>query len=119
MGQRAAKVIVSLTALCLSLIVLEVSLRSCRAIQSFAGGIYDHGPPLHVPVDLPYLYGLNPKHPEISPQALRDDEISTSKPDGALRVLVLGDSVAYGAEHHAIRRFPIGLRNYFRISWGR
>ena len=69
-------------------------------------------------MDLPYLYGLNPKHPEISPQALRDDEISTSKPDGALRVLVLGDSVAYGAGTSRDKAFPNRLEKLLQNQLG-
>jgi lysophospholipase L1-like esterase len=53
-------------------------------------------PPLHVPVDSPVIYAPNPEHPEINSLAMRDDEIQVAKPEGTFRVLILGDSIAYG-----------------------
>lgn len=78
----------------LALAFLEVALR-CYDYLSPA----DAAPPvpLHVLTDSPALYGLNPEHPDISPQGLRDDEVTIPKPAGVFRVLVLGDSVAYGS----------------------
>ena len=61
---------------------------------------------MHILVDSPVLYGLNPKHPEISSQGLRDDEVSIPKPEGTTRVLVLGDSVAYGKAVAKDKTFP-------------
>lgn len=46
--------------------------------------------------DAPYLYGLNPTHPEISSQGLRDREFAIPKPPGTKRIMILGDSVAFG-----------------------
>lgn len=66
-----------------------------KAARSIAG---DTGPPLHVVVDSPELYGLNPAHPEISTQGLRDDEVAIPKPPGLWRILILGDSITYGMD---------------------
>ena len=44
----------------------------------------------------PYAFRLNPEHPEISDQGLRDRVFAIPKPGGVERVLVLGDSVTYG-----------------------
>ena len=52
--------------------------------------------PLHVLCHCPYLYGQNPARPDVSPQGLRDRVFAIPKPEGVYRVLVLGDSIAYG-----------------------
>lgn len=85
---------VVLAAAALSLIFLEVAWRVYEYLSPA-----DAAPPvpLHVLTDSPALYGLNPEHPDISAQGLRDDEAAIPKPEGVFRVLVLGDSVAYGS----------------------
>jgi lysophospholipase L1-like esterase len=52
--------------------------------------------PMHVLCGCPYLYGLNPRRPGVSRQGLRDREFAIPKPPGTWRILVLGDSIAYG-----------------------
>jgi lysophospholipase L1-like esterase len=52
--------------------------------------------PMHVVCGCPYLYALNPRRPGISPQGLRDRLFAVPKPAGIHRILVLGDSIAYG-----------------------
>ena len=47
-------------------------------------------------LDQPFLYGLDPSHPEISSQGLRDREFTIPKPDGTTRIMLLGDSVVFG-----------------------
>jgi lysophospholipase L1-like esterase len=54
--------------------------------------------PLHRLCDCPYLYGLDPSHPEVSSQGLRGRDYAVPKPKSTRRVLVLGDSVAYGVK---------------------
>jgi len=50
-----------------------------------------------VTCDCPYLYALNPRRPGISLQGLRDRVFAIPKPPpGTHRILVLGDSIAYG-----------------------
>lgn len=44
----------------------------------------------------PYLYGLDPAHPEVSRQGLRDGVFAIPRPEGVRRVLLLGDSIVYG-----------------------
>ena len=56
--------------------------------------------------DCPELYINNPDHPEISTQGLRDREFAVPKPPGLLRILVLGDSVAFGHGVAASEAFP-------------
>lgn len=52
--------------------------------------------PVCVLTDGPELYVLNPQHPDVSPQGLRNDPVAIPKPDGVFRILVLGDSIPYG-----------------------
>lgn len=53
--------------------------------------------PLHVVCgDCPYLYGMNPRHRGVSSQGLRDRDFAIPKPASVFRILVLGDSIAYG-----------------------
>src|SRR5687767_15327143 len=81
----------SFGAILLSLLFLEIVLRA------FAPADAPPPVPLHLVSDSPVLYGLNPEHPDISSQGLRDDEVVIPKPAGVRRILVLGDSVAYGS----------------------
>jgi hypothetical protein len=68
--------------------------------------------------DSPTLYGLNPEHPEISSQGLRDDEVTIPKPQGTFRILVLGDSVAYGMAVSRNKTFPNRLESLLREKLG-
>jgi lysophospholipase L1-like esterase len=63
-------------------------------------------PPAHVLCDCPYLYEQNRARPEISAQGLRDRVFAVPKPAGIYRVLVLGDSVAYGVNVPVSAAFP-------------
>jgi hypothetical protein len=81
----------SLASILVCLVFLEIALRGYHATRRWF-----RPPPLHIVIDSPILYGLNPEHPEVSSQGLRDDEVPVPKPEGTLRILILGDSVAYG-----------------------
>ncbi|MFN2481836.1 MAG: SGNH/GDSL hydrolase family protein [Pyrinomonadaceae bacterium] len=84
----------------LSLVFFEVALRGYDAARKFlAPDTAAQSPPvpLHLANDSPVLYALNPEHPDISSQGLRDDEAIIPKSAGTFRILVLGDSVAYGS----------------------
>ncbi len=74
--------------------------------------------PLHTLVDSPLLYALNPEHPEINSQGLRDDNVTIPKPDGTFRILVLGDSVAYGDSVSRNDTFANRLEGLLRESIG-
>jgi lysophospholipase L1-like esterase len=76
-------------------------------------------PPPRVPRFLPcqgcgYAFGLNPAHPEISAQGLRDRDFEIPKPEGVFRALVLGDSVTYGVRVAPERAYPKVLERRLR-----
>jgi lysophospholipase L1-like esterase len=56
--------------------------------------------------DCGYLYELDPAHPGISEQRTRDRPVEIPKPSGRFRILVLGDSVAFGARVRRREAFP-------------
>lgn len=90
------------------LFLLELGLRAYAFVQNRTAPEADGTAaevPLYVLCDCPYLYGLNPAHPEISAQGLRDREYANPKPDGVTRVLVLGDSITYGINVAAAATF--------------
>jgi hypothetical protein len=95
-------------AIALCLVTLEGCLQVHRAHKRMSAALAGDPaePPLHVVVDSPVLYGLNPDHPEISAQGLRDDEVVTPKPPHLWRVLLLGDSIAYGMLVPREQAFP-------------
>ena len=68
--------------------------------------------------DCPQLFQNNPEHAEISSQALRDRELAVPKPDGIFRILVLGDSIAFGHAVSAREAFPKQLEDRVRIRGG-
>src|SRR5688572_12580659 len=112
----ATRLCVSLTASVLSVLVLEIALRVYdSATAHFASPALQQPPvPLHVLKDSPVLYGLNPEHPDISSQGLRDDEAVVPKPAGMRRILVIGDSVAYGSSVPRADAFPNRLERLLR-----
>ena len=72
-------------------------------------------PKIQVPCgDCPYLYAANPAHPDISSQGLRDREYAIPKPEGMLRILVLGDSVTFGTGVSRSETFPKRLERNLR-----
>lgn len=76
-------------------------------------------PPPGIPRFLPcegcgYAFGLNPAHPEVSAQGLRDRDFELPKPEGVFRILVLGDSVTYGVRVAAERTYPKVLERRLR-----
>ena len=71
-------------------------------------------PPLHIKTSTPVLYGLNPRHPLVSEQGLNNRIVENPKPKGRFRILVLGDSVAYGANLKREEAFPFLLEKHFR-----
>lgn len=105
----------------LTLVSLEIGLRAYHAANRYFTSANDdqvHPVPLHIVTDSPILYGLNPEHPDISSQGTRDDEVTIPKPPSALRILILGDSVAYGSVVPRSNTFPNRLEGQLRKELG-
>lgn len=107
LNRLARNLFLSLASILLFLIFLEIALRAYQGTKRlFRSSQADPPPPLHIVVDSPVLYALNPEHPEISSQGLRDDEVLIPKPEGTFRILFLGDSVIYGEAVSRNKTFP-------------
>jgi hypothetical protein len=52
------------------------------------------------------LYGMNPKHPQVNSHGHRDSEIALAKAEGIKRIMVLGDSIAFGRTVARSDTFP-------------
>lgn len=106
-------------ALCLSFIAGEIALRAYEAARNARPNGTPPAPvPLHIVKQSPVLYALNPEHPDISSQGLRDDEAAIPKPEGTFRILVLGDSVAYGSSVPKTDTFSNRLERMLREQFG-
>lgn len=114
------KLVVPVVSVLITLLTLEIALRGYHAAKGpSAANVNQVAPvPLHVLTDAPYLYGLNPSHPDISSQGTRDDEVAIPKPQGTFRVLILGDSIAYGSGLPKDRTFPNRLELLLREHIG-
>jgi lysophospholipase L1-like esterase len=114
------KVCLSIAATVFALLLLEAGVRSYNAATNQSAVARNEAPavPLHVVTNEPFLYGLNPKHPDISTQGTRDDAVAMPKPKGALRILVLGDSLAYGSDVARDKTFPNRLESLLRRQFG-
>jgi lysophospholipase L1-like esterase len=104
--KNLALVIAAFLATCL---VLELALRIGAATGEGAEDRDAAGVPLHIRVASPELYRLNPEHPRISSQGLRNREVSILKPRGSTRILALGDSITYGPAVKGEDTFAAGL----------
>jgi hypothetical protein len=100
------------------LLALELGLRVFDFLKGTDPTSMDAEPdaPLHILVDAPYLYGLNPAHAGINSHGLRDDEFSIPKSASVFRLLLLGDSVPYGVGVDADHAFPSRLEALLRAS---
>jgi hypothetical protein len=65
---------------------------------------------LCVRLDSPVVYGLNPAYPKINALGFRGGPVTLPKPAGVYRILVLGDSVAYGPGVSRGEAFPQRLQ---------
>jgi lysophospholipase L1-like esterase len=114
------KLSVPLAAVLLTLLALEAGVRLYRAARRVdAPPAASQSPPepLHVVTQEPHLYELNSRHADISEQGTRDDEVAVPKPEGVFRVLVLGDSLAYGAAVPRHLTFPNRLEALLREKY--
>lgn len=92
-----------LAGLMIGLIVLELGIRLVTAVE----GVPSVSPidrtdnaqsaPLLLACDCPWIYELNLANPEVNSLGLRGQEITLNELDDVYRVVVLGDSVAYGS----------------------
>jgi hypothetical protein len=118
----AKKLFVVLTAIMLSLLLLEFAI---RIYQTTRAGVASTPPSessavrLHIETTEPYLYGLNPEHSDISSQGTRDDEVAIPKPKGTFRILVLGDSIPYGSRTARDATFANRLESILRQRLGK
>jgi lysophospholipase L1-like esterase len=113
----AFKILVPLLAILVALAGLEIGLRVYHAFTK-APEMHSVSPkPLHVVTSAPYLYGLNPNENGTSSQGTRDDVVAIPKPKGTFRVLVLGDSLAYGSGIPPDKTFPNRLEALLRSQW--
>ena len=94
--RRRAKFLVALGSLIMCCAMAEVSLRV------YAWSLT----PMCVRLNDRRIYGLNPKFPGISSLGFRNREIAIPKPPGVYRVLILGDSVAFGIGVGRAEAFP-------------
>jgi lysophospholipase L1-like esterase len=103
-------------ALALALLAIVAGLHATGWLGSRAGDPPSAAAPRpHVICgDCPYLYKPNPAHPEVSSQGLRDRDYAIPKPEGVLRILVLGDSVAFGIGVSREESFPKRLEERLR-----
>lgn len=114
------KILLSLGTILVALVLLECGWRVFRgcagtAEPGRASVSVAEPPPLHIVVDTPELYALNPAHPEVSTLGFRNEEVAVPKPEGHFRILVLGDSVTFGhgvgREDTFVRRLEELLEN--------
>ena len=121
LGQSFIKPGLILLSILAALLILEIGIRGYYAVQDY----YHPAPPgptenipLHVVTDKPFLYGVNTAHSDISEQGTRDTEVAIPKPKGTFRVLVLGDSIAYGSFVPQSKTFANRLESLLREQYG-
>ena len=94
-----------------ALLVLELGLRVTRDSS-------EEKVPLHVTCgDCPYLYELNPDHPDVRDRNMRP-EPSTERLRTTFNVIVLGDSVAYGVGLSFEDAFPQRIEDLLAAQYG-
>jgi lysophospholipase L1-like esterase len=113
----AFRLLVPLLAILITLVGLEIGLRVYHAFTKAKQTAVVQPKPLHIVTDAPYLYGLNPSENGTSAQGTRDDVVAIPKPKGTFRVLVLGDSLAYGSGIPQDKTFPNRLEALLRPEW--
>ena len=93
-----------------ALLVLELGLRITRDSS-------EEKVPLHVTCgDCPYLYELNPDHPDVRDRNMRPDR-SAERLRSTFNIMVLGDSVAYGVGLPFEDAFPQRLEDLLAMQY--
>ena len=93
-----------------ALLVLELGLRLTRDLP-------EEEVPLHVTCgDCPYLYELNPEHPDVRDREGREDH-SAERLRSTFNITVLGDSVAYGVGLPFEDAFPRRLEDLLAAQY--
>lgn len=105
---KPASFLIPVVLVCVSLIavfgILEVVFRIRNPVQE--------GPALNlIEKHEPYVYRLNPEHPEINSFSARGPEVAVPKPEGKFRVLALGDSVTFGLFVNSEEAWPHQLES--------
>ncbi len=112
LGSVPAKILLALLSVVLCVAATELVLRLSNPKRAPL-------PPLVTMCgDCPHLYQLNPKRANISSQRLRDREFSPHPPDEVHRILVLGDSLAYGMGVRHDEAFPKQLEQTLNQGHG-
>jgi hypothetical protein len=89
-----------------SLLVVFFLLEFCLVLYMAITQPAKNSTPMFIPLDTPYLYGLNPDHHRINAHGLRDNHFSKNKPEDVYRILVLGDSIPFGNAVRSAETFP-------------
>lgn len=97
--------------LCAALL-LELGLRLNEATGSSEPTDERPRVPLYAALDSPLVYGLNPAHPAVNELGLRGPLPELPKPEDVYRILLLGDSVAFGTGLERLEAFPALLRGH-------
>jgi len=109
-------ILVSLIVLIMSLEVIMQVYHAVRSRSAHTESAQEES--LYIKLNSPVLYGLNPKHPDINSQGLRDDEVLINRPSGSLRILLLGDSVTFGTCVARGRIYPDHLEQLLQQRYG-
>jgi len=91
-------------------LLLELGLRLSEALGSSERSDERPKLPLYTAVDSPLVYALDPAHPDVNELGLRGPLPSVPKPEDVFRILLLGDSVAFGTGLERAQAFPARLR---------
>lgn len=105
--QHRHRIMAVLVSVLLALVCVEVALQVSRWWRAKTPGHVLCG-------SCGVIYRLNARHDDVSSQSLRDREFAASAPPGATRILVLGDSMAFGMGVRTADTYPKILEENLR-----